>query len=81
MAPGTISFEIGAGQTPGIIGQYDVAEEIFGPCAGAALYHRPMLDEIGPFDEDFSFFFLKMLISRSVHGLPVGNVCMCQQPG
>ena len=27
--------------------------EIFGPCAGAALYRRAMLDEIGLFDEDF----------------------------
>jgi len=38
-------------------GQYDVAEEIFGPSAGAALYRRPMLDEIGLFDEDFFLFF------------------------
>lgn len=27
--------------------------EIFGPCGGAALYSRRMLDEIGGFDEDF----------------------------
>lgn len=27
--------------------------EVFGPCAGAALYRRSMLDEIGLFDEDF----------------------------
>jgi GT2 family glycosyltransferase len=27
--------------------------EIFGPCAGAALYRRVMLDEIGLFDESF----------------------------
>lgn len=27
--------------------------EIFGPCGGAALYARQMLDEIGGFDEDF----------------------------
>ncbi len=27
--------------------------EIFGPCGGAALYSRQMLDEIGGFDEDF----------------------------
>jgi hypothetical protein len=27
--------------------------EIFGPCAGAALYRRAMLDEIGLFDEDY----------------------------
>jgi len=31
----------------------DAAEEVFGPCAGAALYRRAMLDEIGLFDEDF----------------------------
>jgi GT2 family glycosyltransferase len=37
-------------------GQYDVAEEIFGPCAGAALYRCTMLDEIGLFDEDFFLF-------------------------
>ena len=28
-------------------------QEVFGPCAGAALYRRTMLDEIGLFDEDF----------------------------
>ncbi|MCJ7668226.1 MAG: glycosyltransferase family 2 protein [Anaerolineae bacterium] len=28
-------------------------EEVFGPCAGAALYKRQMLEEIGFFDEDF----------------------------
>jgi GT2 family glycosyltransferase len=27
--------------------------EIFGPCAGAALYRREMLNEVGLFDEDF----------------------------
>ncbi|MGC8786468.1 MAG: glycosyltransferase family 2 protein [Anaerolineae bacterium] len=27
--------------------------EVFGPCAGAALYRRTMLDEVGLFDEDF----------------------------
>jgi GT2 family glycosyltransferase len=27
--------------------------EVFGPCAGAALYRRTMLDRIGMFDEDF----------------------------
>ena len=28
-------------------------ELVFGACGGAALYRRSMLDEIGPFDEDF----------------------------
>jgi hypothetical protein len=37
-------------------GQYDYKEEIFGACAGAALYRRSMLDEIGLFDEDFFLF-------------------------
>lgn len=31
----------------------DRVEEVFGPCAGAALYRRAMLDRIGLFDEDF----------------------------
>lgn len=37
-------------------GQYDALEEVFGPCAGAALYRRSMLDTIGLFDEDFFLF-------------------------
>ena len=37
-------------------GQYNVPEEVFGACAGAALYRRSMLDEIGLFDEDFFLF-------------------------
>ena len=38
------------------LGQYDVAEEVFGPCAGASLYRSTMLDEIGLFDEDFFLY-------------------------
>jgi hypothetical protein len=34
-------------------GQYGSMEEVFGPCAGAALYRKSMLEEIGLFDEDF----------------------------
>lgn len=33
--------------------QVSEPEEVFGPCAGAALYRRAMLDEVGLFDEDF----------------------------
>ena len=32
------------------------AEEVFGPCAGAALYRKEMLEEIGLFDEDFFLY-------------------------
>ncbi|HEX2923588.1 MAG TPA: glycosyltransferase family 2 protein [Chloroflexota bacterium] len=34
-------------------GQTGPPEEVFGPCAGAALYRRRMLDEIGLFDGEF----------------------------
>jgi GT2 family glycosyltransferase len=37
-------------------GQYDQCEEVFGPCAGAALYRKAMLMEIGLFDEDFFLY-------------------------
>ena len=37
-------------------GQYDLEEEVFGPCAGAALYRKEMLEEIGLFDEDFFLY-------------------------
>jgi len=36
--------------------QYDQREEIFGPCAGAALYRTKMLDEIDLFDENFFLY-------------------------
>lgn len=35
------------------ISHYTVPEYIFGACAGAAIYRRSMLDEVGLFDEDF----------------------------
>lgn len=34
-------------------GQYDISTEVFGPCAGAAMYRKNMLEGIGLFDEDF----------------------------
>ncbi len=34
-------------------GQYESVGEVFGPCAGAAMYRKSMLEEIGLFDEDF----------------------------
>lgn len=37
-------------------GQYDLQEEVFGACAGAALYRKSMLEEIGLFDEDFFLY-------------------------
>ena len=34
-------------------GQYDEETFVFGACAGAAMYRRSMLDDVGLFDEDF----------------------------
>jgi GT2 family glycosyltransferase len=45
------SFNRGGGEPDR--GQYDSSEEVFSACAGAALYRRPALHEVGPFDEDF----------------------------
>jgi len=36
--------------------QYEGKLDVFGPCGGAALYRRSMLDEIGLFDEDFFLY-------------------------
>jgi GT2 family glycosyltransferase len=38
-------------------GQYDTPEPIFGACAGAALYRRAALDEVGLLDPDFYAFY------------------------
>jgi GT2 family glycosyltransferase len=38
-------------------GQYDKQEEEFGACAGAALYRRSMLDEVGFFDTEFFAYY------------------------
>ena len=38
-------------------GQFGLRREIFGVCAGAALYRRTMLDQIGLFDEDFFAYY------------------------
>ena len=37
--------------------QFNSCREIFGVCAGAALYRRTMLDQIGLFDEDFFAYY------------------------
>jgi GT2 family glycosyltransferase len=39
------------------LGQYDRPQAIFGACAGAALYRRAALEEVGPFDESFEAYF------------------------
>lgn len=55
--PAGIAWDRMGGQADGEGGG---VEEVFGPCAGAALYRRAMLDEVGLFDEDF-FAYLEDL--------------------
>jgi GT2 family glycosyltransferase len=38
-------------------GRYTMREEVFGACAGAAMYRRSLFDHIGGFDEDFVSYF------------------------
>lgn len=38
-------------------GRYDVEEEVFGPCGGAALYRRSALDAVGRFDESYFAYY------------------------
>jgi len=49
------------------IGQYDSQEEVFGACAGAALYKKEMLDEIGLFDNDYFAYFEDVDLSFRMH--------------
>jgi GT2 family glycosyltransferase len=42
-------------------------KEIFGPCAGAALYRRDMLAEIGLFDEDFYTYYEDIDLAWRAH--------------
>jgi GT2 family glycosyltransferase len=39
------------------LGQYDKTTEVFGVCAGAALYRVKMLNQIGLFDKDFFAYY------------------------
>jgi GT2 family glycosyltransferase len=39
------------------VGQYDRAEEVFGPCGGAALYRRSALEAVGGFDEAYFAYY------------------------
>lgn len=39
------------------VGQYDRAEEVFGPCGGAALFRRSALEAVGGFDEAYFAYY------------------------
>lgn len=39
------------------VGRFDIAEEVFGPCGGAAVYRRWALETVGGFDEDYFAYY------------------------
>jgi GT2 family glycosyltransferase len=55
VAKNGLGYNIGFGEQD--CGQYDESVEVFGPCAGAALYARSMLEETGFFDPDFFAYY------------------------
>jgi GT2 family glycosyltransferase len=48
-------------------GKYDSQDEVFGACAGAALYKKEMLDEIGTFDNTYFAYFEDVDLSFRMH--------------
>ncbi|MBI1745447.1 MAG: glycosyltransferase family 2 protein [Acidobacteria bacterium] len=54
-APNAMGYNIGVGEMDH--GQYDAVENLLGPCAGAALYRRALLEEVGFFDDDFFAYY------------------------
>jgi GT2 family glycosyltransferase len=55
VATNGMAANIGVGEADR--GQYDTPREVFGACAGAALYRRAMLDEVGFFDPAFFAYY------------------------
>jgi GT2 family glycosyltransferase len=39
------------------VGQFERAEEVFGPCGGAAMYRREALEAVGDFDEAYFAYY------------------------
>ena len=52
--PAGIAWDLWGGRPAQLV---DRPREVFGACAGAALYRRGMLDDVGLFDEDFFAYF------------------------
>jgi GT2 family glycosyltransferase len=48
------AYKIGNGAP---LGSFPNQNEVFGPCAAAAVYRRTMLEELGGFDEDFFLIY------------------------
>ena len=67
-----LGYNIGYGERDG--GQHDDAAA-FGPCGGAALYRRAMIDQVGFFDEDFFAYYEDFDLAW--RGRLAGWGCLC----
>ena len=68
---GGVGYRLGTMETDG--GQYSRDANVFGACAGAALYRRDLFDEIGLFDEDF-FAYLED-VDFNMRANRAGKIC------
>jgi GT2 family glycosyltransferase len=60
------------------LGQYDKIREVFGVCAGAALYRAKMLNQIGLFDKDFFAYYEDVDLSIRSRLFGWKSVCVPQ---
>lgn len=49
------NHDIGFGRVDGP--EFNEKEWIFGPCGGAGMYRRSVLEDVGPFDQDFFMYY------------------------
>lgn len=68
-----LGYNIGFGERDA--GQYDGDVAAFGPCGGAALYRRAMVDQIGFFDPDFFAYYEDFDLAW--RGRLAGWECIC----
>ena len=72
---GGVGYRLGTMENDSDI--YSIKRDVFGACAGAALYHRSMFDSIGLFDEDF-FAYLED-VDFNLRAVKAGKRC-CYLP-
>jgi GT2 family glycosyltransferase len=55
VAANGFGYNVGVGERAS--GRYGTSQEVFGPCGGAALYRREMVEEVGFFDPDYFAYY------------------------
>lgn len=69
---GGVGYRLGTLERDGL--KYSLRREVFGACAGAALYRRSLFDSIGNFDEDF-FAYLED-VDFNMRAVRCGSRCL-----